>query len=419
MITIKLFYQGCCRKFLLSDDNLFSKVMSLVSEITRDKIIPRLVYLDEDQDWVTISTESDLLLCLQTQESLKIHIVHSNDEVVIAKENEGEDELKESKSRVDLLTIKRASAIDIDRIDAGADYTEIKVGIAEANESVPSDKSGITEASFTGKRSSSTEPTIASAPINWIRLADDFLTCTKQPLRLFIGDVYDGVKDGKDLKSLVMIGIEHSSFNYHPFIRLSLNDLEDMLDKVNHMSTLLLHAGKEVVEMAVPLLVRGYAEMKVGDGDGVIDLAPVFKRFFPRKADWLEEGLDDGQEATFDLGKVMRLMIDKEKDDDLFLEKESKEEANAAAAGIVIHKGIVCDICNTKPIIGVRYKCMTCLDFDMCEFCRRGNHPVEHPLIALQVPVPRRGFRLGRGNLKGASEFFKPNWMQNKRCKKR
>jgi len=57
---------------------------------------------------------------------------------------------------------------------------------------------------------------------------------------------------------------------------------------------------------------------------------------------------------------------------------------------------------------------MTCLDFDMCEFCRRGNHPADHPLITLQAPVPHGGFKFEEGHLKGATEFFKPKWMQNK-----
>jgi hypothetical protein len=52
----------------------------------------------------------------------------------------------------------------------------------------------------------------------------------------------------------------------------------------------------------------------------------------------------------------------------------------------VIHPGIICDGCE-KPIIGVRYKCTICNDFDFCESCEekdKGNHG--HPLLKINRP---------------------------------
>jgi hypothetical protein len=34
-----------------------------------------------------------------------------------------------------------------------------------------------------------------------------------------------------------------------------------------------------------------------------------------------------------------------------------------------IHYGVKCDGCGTLPIIGDRYKCSECKDFDYCEKC--------------------------------------------------
>jgi len=48
----------------------------------------------------------------------------------------------------------------------------------------------------------------------------------------------------------------------------------------------------------------------------------------------------------------------------------------------VVHHGITCDGCQLSPITGVRFKCRTCPDFDLCEACEAKNtHPADHPLI--------------------------------------
>ena len=51
-----------------------------------------------------------------------------------------------------------------------------------------------------------------------------------------------------------------------------------------------------------------------------------------------------------------------------------------------IHQGVICDGCN-GPIIGVRYKCTICPDFDYCEKCEeknKGEHG--HPMLKINDP---------------------------------
>ena len=35
----------------------------------------------------------------------------------------------------------------------------------------------------------------------------------------------------------------------------------------------------------------------------------------------------------------------------------------------VVHKNIRCDNCSECPIVGVRYKCLECVNYDLCEKC--------------------------------------------------
>jgi len=48
-----------------------------------------------------------------------------------------------------------------------------------------------------------------------------------------------------------------------------------------------------------------------------------------------------------------------------------------------IHHGVTCDVCNVKPIVGVRYKCSVTEDYDMCEKCEAvADHP--YPLLKIK-----------------------------------
>jgi len=48
----------------------------------------------------------------------------------------------------------------------------------------------------------------------------------------------------------------------------------------------------------------------------------------------------------------------------------------------VFHSGIVCNVCD-QDVIGIRYKCIVCDDYDLCEDCKgSGKHP-EHSMISI------------------------------------
>lgn len=58
-----------------------------------------------------------------------------------------------------------------------------------------------------------------------------------------------------------------------------------------------------------------------------------------------------------------------------------------------IHAGITCDACGVSPIVGARYRCVVCPDFDLCEACDRaqvgdaGDHRLAHDMLKMRQPA--------------------------------
>jgi hypothetical protein len=63
-------------------------------------------------------------------------------------------------------------------------------------------------------------------------------------------------------------------------------------------------------------------------------------------------------------------------------------EDNARRNGCV-HRGCQCNSCGMAPIRGIRYRCVNCADFDLCETCEsQGMHTKAHIFYKIRVPVP-------------------------------
>ena len=58
-----------------------------------------------------------------------------------------------------------------------------------------------------------------------------------------------------------------------------------------------------------------------------------------------------------------------------------KEDSKIASSNIIFHNGIKCCRCNSL-IIGKRYKCIKCLNYNLCEECEQLNSEIFfHPHI--------------------------------------
>jgi peptidoglycan hydrolase-like protein with peptidoglycan-binding domain len=65
---------------------------------------------------------------------------------------------------------------------------------------------------------------------------------------------------------------------------------------------------------------------------------------------------------------------------------------------VAVHHGITCDGCQQSPLAGTRFKCKVCPDFDLCETCEAKNlHPADHPMLKFKIPRSGRCRRGGMG----------------------
>ncbi|ALC38980.1 ref-2-P [Drosophila busckii] len=65
----------------------------------------------------------------------------------------------------------------------------------------------------------------------------------------------------------------------------------------------------------------------------------------------------------------------------------SAAAAAAAAAddpsNFVIHDAVQCDACDLQPIVGFRYKCIQCPNFDLCQKCEAGHKHANHMMVRM------------------------------------
>lgn len=53
---------------------------------------------------------------------------------------------------------------------------------------------------------------------------------------------------------------------------------------------------------------------------------------------------------------------------------------DATTARGPVHPGIICDVCDVSPIVGVRRRCLDCEDWDVCESCwSHGGNALHEP----------------------------------------
>ncbi len=54
-----------------------------------------------------------------------------------------------------------------------------------------------------------------------------------------------------------------------------------------------------------------------------------------------------------------------------------------------VHKDIECDGCGQNPVVGLRFKCQSCDDFDLCASCKIANKHSQHSFETIEEPRSR------------------------------
>lgn len=73
---------------------------------------------------------------------------------------------------------------------------------------------------------------------------------------------------------------------------------------------------------------------------------------------------------------------------DKVIKNKEKEIKEKSVKSKVVHPGVKCDSCN-KSILGTRYKCTVCEDFDFCEECEEKNYG-SHNHLFIKIRSPQR-----------------------------
>jgi hypothetical protein len=99
-----------------------------------------------------------------------------------------------------------------------------------------------------------------------------------------------------------------------------------------------------------------------------------------------------------------------EKDLSQKVEKLEKLYYNKNENNNEIHVGIKCQKCLMNPIIGIRYKCLYCKDYNLCEKCERKNCKTkEHPHIFLKYIQKEEQIKLNEEEEENKIESNKNN----------
>ena len=129
-------------------------------------------------------------------------------------------------------------------------------------------------------------------------------------------------------------------------------------------------------------------ELKEKEIKGFFDFTSISQNISEEINKWTQFIIQQTNELTNTLSeKYKNCMVDinlmKKKVEDIKLRAPRPNQNNNKK----VHIGYACDGCGVNPIVGNRYKCAVCSNFDFCEECEEKNKDSHlHPFIKIYSP---------------------------------
>jgi len=111
----------------------------------------------------------------------------------------------------------------------------------------------------------------------------------------------------------------------------------------------------------------------------------------PKMEDWLSDFITQICQSIPAIHKYIPLIIQFIKEAQEYRPRHHHHHHHHSSSNdkSEVHPQVQCDGCGKCPIVGFRYKCQTCSDFDFCSNCfRKGEHNENHTFT--QIDPPRR-----------------------------
>jgi len=186
--------------------------------------------------------------------------------------------------------------------------------------------------------------------------------------------------DGHDIPTAVRLALETSDVALaHSFTQTLLSMTSMFAPMVQQWVPMVVQFEVEHVVAMIPQIIEAITKAIEGEQDVELDIRNAFP---PEVIAKLERLIPGGEERVFScIPGAPFSVID-----------EARDSVEAEFGPI--HANVTCDGCGEEGIVGTRYKCTVCPDYDLCENCEP-EHDRAHPTIKINEPLGQMHSKAG------------------------
>jgi len=186
--------------------------------------------------------------------------------------------------------------------------------------------------------------------------------------------------DGHDIPTAVRLALETSDVALaHSFTQTLLSMTSMFAPMVQQWVPMVVQFDVEHVVAMIPQIIEAITKAIEGEQDVELDIRNAFP---PEVIAKLERLIPGGEERVFScIPGAPFSVID-----------EARDSVEAEFGPI--HANVTCDGCGEEGIVGTRYKCTVCPDYDLCENCEP-EHDRAHPTIKINEPLGQMHSKAG------------------------